>query len=220
MDLPQPVSAELMEDLQNLRKLNRWFGSYSLTRSFLTRWLKPGSSVKILDLATGAGDIPREIVSWCRSRNIHVEIDAMDFHPSTLAIAKQSSTEFPEIRYHKIDILAFESETKWDLVICSLALHHFSDDDATLLLKRCRELSNHYVLVADLCRTVFARFGIWLVTAIIFRQEMTRHDARLSIARAFSYKELGDLAHRAGWEHFHQRKFPTSRQAIWLDQVS
>ncbi|MEO6848274.1 MAG: methyltransferase domain-containing protein [Chthoniobacterales bacterium] len=217
MDLPQPVSAELVEDLDNLRKLNHWFGSYRLIRHFLHRWLKPNTSVRILDLATGSADIPREIIRWCRARNIEVKIDAVDFHPSTLEIAKTKSTDFSEIQFIQSDIRTFSSAEKWDIVICSLALHHFSNEDATQILMRCRELSSRHVLVADLCRTAFAKLGIWFITETIFRAPMTKYDGRLSIARAFSYEEFHALASNAGWKNFQHQRFPVTRQAIWLE---
>ena len=59
MDRPQPVSAELESDLENIRELNRWFGSYALISMFLSRWIKPGARLRIIDLATGSGDTPR-----------------------------------------------------------------------------------------------------------------------------------------------------------------
>jgi hypothetical protein len=63
MDRPQAISAELERDLESIRQLNRWFGSYDLLLSFIRRWIKPGSRVRIADLATGSADIPRLIIS-------------------------------------------------------------------------------------------------------------------------------------------------------------
>jgi hypothetical protein len=48
---------------------------------------------------------------------------------------------------------------------------------------------------------------------------MTRFDARLSMKRAFSVAELRTLATRAGWKNFGHRRFPVSRQAIWLEKA-
>jgi hypothetical protein len=49
---------------------------------------------------------------------------------------------------------------------------------------------------------------------------MTKTDARLSAARAFSFAELQELAQRAGWQNFGHRKFAIGRQAIWIDSSS
>ena len=58
MDRPQPVTAELVSDLRNLRQLNRHFGSHALITHFLRRWIQPGMRLRVLDLATGSGDLP------------------------------------------------------------------------------------------------------------------------------------------------------------------
>ena len=59
--------------------------------------------------------------------------------------------------------------------------------------------------------------GIYLLTAAIYREPMTRNDARVSAARAFSFREMHELAERAGWKNFGHRRFAIGRQAIWLD---
>jgi hypothetical protein len=102
-------------------------------------------------------------------------------------------------------------------VLCSLALHHFDENGAVHLLRRCRELSNRFVLVSDLRRGLLATMGVYLLTALIFREPMTRTDARLSAERAFSFREFRSLAERAGWRNFGHRKFRFARQAIWLE---
>ena len=45
---------------------------------------------------------------------------------------------------------------------------------------------------------------------------MTRHDGRLSARRAFSYRELDELAQAAGWRNFGHARFVPARQAIWM----
>jgi 2-polyprenyl-3-methyl-5-hydroxy-6-metoxy-1,4-benzoquinol methylase len=218
MDRPQPVSAELKRDLRNLRQLNRFFGSYRLVRHFLHRWIKPDSNFRVVDLATGSGDIPRLVVDHARSIGVVVKVDAIDQQSATLEIARQLSAEYPEIWYLEANILERQPRDLYDLVLCSLALHHFSEDDAVRLLRHARELSRKFVLVSDLRRGYLARVGVYVLTAFIFREPMTRYDARVSAARAFSFSELCDLAKRAGWDNFDHKKFRFARQAIWLEK--
>ena len=217
MDRPQPVSAELESDLRNLRALNRYFGSHRLVRHFLRRWIRPNDRLRVLDLATGSGDIPRMIVSFARQIEAQVEIDAVDFQAAIIEIARHLSTDFSEIDYHCADILHFGDAASYDLVICSLALHHFSEAEAVNLLRRCAELSCRFVLVSDLRRGWLGQFGVPLITALFFRQPMTRHDARVSMERAFSFREMHELAQAAGWSGFGHRCFRFARQAIWLE---
>jgi len=217
MDRPQPVTPELESDLRNIRQFNRYFGSCRLIGHFLRRWIQPRGRMRVLDLATGSGDIPRLVIDHARKVNATVTVVAIDQQESTLRIARDLSANYPEIDFKTGDVLTLEDRAKCDIVLCSLALHHFDDDAAVQLLRRCRELSGRYVLVSDLRRGLLTTVGAYLLTTFLFRDSMTRTDARLSAARAFSFREFRALAERAGWKNFAHRKFPFARQAIWLE---
>ena len=217
MDRPQPVTAELVSDLRNLRQLNRHFGSYALITHFLRRWIQPGAQLRVLDLATGSGDIPCLVVDYARQTGAKVTVEAIDQQSSTLEIARGLSAGYPEIDFKQGDVLSFGEGGQYDLVLCSLALHHFTDEAAVRLLERCRKLSRRFVLVSDLRRGWLASVGVHLLTTFIYREAMTRTDARLSAARAFSFREFRSLAERAGWRNFGHRKFRFGRQAIWIE---
>ena len=217
MDRPQPVSAELESDLHNLRQLNRFFGSYALVRRFLRKWIRPRETLRVLDLATGSGDIPRLIADYTRQIGVSAQIDAVDQQAATVEIAQKLSRDYPEIAFRQADVFEWGEPRAYDIVLCSLALHHFTEEDAVRLLRHCRELTRRFVLVSDLRRGLFTTIGVYLLTAILFRDPMTRYDGRVSAARAFSFRELHALAQRAGWGKFHHRRFRFARQAIWLD---
>jgi ubiquinone/menaquinone biosynthesis C-methylase UbiE len=174
--------------------------------------------MRVLDLATGSGDIPRLVVDYARKVGATVTVEAIDRQSSTLEIARELSAGYPEISFLEGDVLSFgEEDSTYDLVLCSLALHHFEEDAAVRLLMRCRDLSSGFVLVSDLRRGPLATIGVYLLTALVFRESMTRIDARLSAERAFSFREFRSLAERAGWRDFGHRKFCFARQALWLE---
>jgi SAM-dependent methyltransferase len=216
-------SPELERDLANLRWLNRYFGGIAILHRFLKRWFSAlpdrAPRIRVLDLATGEGDLPRELVLWCRKRGIPVMVDAVDSNEATLAVAKERSRGFPEIIFHSGDIRNWGSGS-WELVLCSLALHHFSEEDAVLVMKNARRLSSNHLLVTDLERSFSGALGIHLLTALILRETMTVHDARLSIRRAFSFNEFRSLACAAGWGEFGHARFPVTRQALWIDRIT
>src|SRR4029077_6610899 len=101
----------------------------------------------------------------------------------------------------------------------SLVLHHFSDDDAVKLLRRCRALSKRFALISDLRRGFLLRWGVYFLPAVLFREPMTRFDARLSAERAFSFAEMRELAIQAAWKNFGRKKFRFARQAVWLQKI-
>ena len=216
MDRPQPVTPELEACLRNLVSLNRHFGSHRLVRKFLEQWLAPDRCYRVLDLCTGMGDIPRLMVDWARAAGVTLRIEAIDASESTLELARRGGEAFPEIQFLRGNALTFETRETYDLVTCSLALHHFSDDDAVVLLRRCRDLSHRFVLVSDLERSLAGALGVRLLTTLFYRVPMTQADAKTSMQRAFSFAELRALAEAAGWENFGHRRFlfcPASRMA-------
>jgi 2-polyprenyl-3-methyl-5-hydroxy-6-metoxy-1,4-benzoquinol methylase len=182
----------------------------------LDRWLKPNDKARILDVSTGSGDIPRLIVDFARRGNVSVQIDAIDQQASTIEIARRRSNDYPEIEFFCANLFAWKPSEPYDIVLCSLTLHHFSEDDAVRVLQKCCEFTREHVLVADLRRSLWLTFGVYLVTATVYHEAMTKTDARLSAARAFSFAELRELARRAGWKNFGHRKFPVGRQVIWF----
>jgi ubiquinone/menaquinone biosynthesis C-methylase UbiE len=218
MDRPQPVTPELEAYLRNLVSFNRYFGSYRLVRKFLAQWFTRDRNYRVLDLCTGAGDIPRLMVDWARGAGVTLRIDAVDFHDSTLELARRGSEGYPEIQFHRGDALKWETKETYDLVTCSLALHHFSDEDAVVLLRRCRRLSHRFVLVSDLERSELGALGVQFLTTFFYRLPMTQADANTSMQRAFSFGELRALAEAAGWENFGHMRFLFCRQALWLDE--
>jgi 2-polyprenyl-3-methyl-5-hydroxy-6-metoxy-1,4-benzoquinol methylase len=76
---------------------------------------------------------------WSSSRariGAEVEIDAVDFQESTIEIARTLSADFPEIHYHCANIHEFGGNQSYDILLFSLALHHFSQEACGL--RRCR----------------------------------------------------------------------------------
>lgn len=220
MDRVVEVTPEFESEMENLVALNRTSGSHRLIRLFIQRWFRPGRCYRVLDLCTGAGDLPRAMVEWARPFEITLRIDAVDNSEAALSLARKRCADFPEVRFIKDDARTYRSDLPYDLVHCSLALHHFDDDDSVRLLRRAQQCSNRWVLVSDLERQMLTTLSIWLVTALVYTHPATVHDGRLSARRAFSYWELRRLAEEAGWSGFGHSRFMWCRQAIWLDETA
>lgn len=220
MDVAESATPELEADLANLESLNRRFGAHRLVLEHLQPLLLRRRPLRLLDLGTGGGDIPRAVVARAREIGCPVAFTAVDRQHPTLEIAEKFSSGFPEIRFVRGDFLDFAEGTLYDAVLCNLVLHHLDETDAIRLLRRCRELTRGVALVTDLRRSRLAQAGIFAVTGLLYREPMTRHDARLSAERAFSYPELRKLAVAAGWWGFRHRRAPFFRQALWMDAAA
>jgi 2-polyprenyl-3-methyl-5-hydroxy-6-metoxy-1,4-benzoquinol methylase len=220
MDVVETATPELEADLANLESLNQRFGAHRLVLDYLDPVLARRQPLRVLDLGTGGADIPRALVLRAREVGCPILVTAVDRQQPTLEIAEKFSTGFPEIRFVRADFLDFAEGTLYDVVLCNLVLHHLDETDAIRLLRRCRELTRGVTLVTDLRRSRLAQAGIFAVTELIYRDPMTRHDARLSAERAFSFPELHKLAIAAGWWGFRHRRAPFFRQALWMDMAA
>lgn len=217
MDVAESATPELETDLANLESLNRWFGAHRLVLDHIGPIIERRQPLRVLDLGTGAADIPRAVVTRARQAGCPILVTAVDRQQPTLEIAEKLSSGFPEIRFVRADFLDFSEGTLYDIVLCNLVLHHLDESDAIRLLRRCRELTRGATLVTDLRRSRLAQAGIFAVTQLVYREPMTRHDARLSAERAFSFPEMRKLAVAAGWWGFRHRRAPFFRQALWMD---
>lgn len=216
MDRPQPVTPELADDLANLRTLNRWFGGISTVLDPLRDILTPDREWRLLDLATGSGDIPLAVADWCHARGIRCRIDAVDFQASTLELARRHCSRRPEIQFHCGDIRSFGAGSHWDVVTCALALHHFSESDAVRVLERMRFLASHTAIAADLRRSPLGTIAVDTLTAVWMRAAMTRNDARASVRSAFSFPEFSQMLAHAGWTAARHERTWSFRQVAVL----
>jgi SAM-dependent methyltransferase len=200
---------ELAGNLRDIRRVNRYLGG---TRAVLRvvqpalRHVPIGQYVEILDLATGSADIPLAIVRQARRAGRRVRIVATDFQPSVLAVAR--AADLPaEVELAEADARALPyADRSFDLVILSLALHHFDPEEGRRVLAEMRRVGRRMLIVNDLERCRLGYAGAWLMGHLLTRNRLTRHDAPLSVRRAYTPTEALALAHAAGWRRAHARR--------------
>jgi ubiquinone/menaquinone biosynthesis C-methylase UbiE len=88
--------------------------------------------------------------------------------------------------------------TSFDIVICSLAIHHFTRAGAVRLLQEMDRLSRIGFVVNDLSRSYLALASAWVYTRVTTTNIMTRADAIASLYAAFTEEELRGMATEAG----------------------
>jgi SAM-dependent methyltransferase len=200
MDLPDQDPTLVAECLDDLRRLNRWSGGVLLTISALgrlTRDFAPDAGLEIVDLATGGGDFPRAMAAWARQRGLRTRVLATDLNPQILNLAARDAPSGVEFAVADARRLPFD-DGAFDVATCSLLLHHLEPDDAVLMLKEMRRVARRGVIVNDLLRSWVGYLGAHLVTRVMSKNPLFRHDAPLSVRRAYTRGEMATLAARAG----------------------
>jgi ubiquinone/menaquinone biosynthesis C-methylase UbiE len=215
MDLPNQDEKALRSDLENLGRLNRTFGGRKAVEIIFHKLADKTRKLVLIDLASGYGDHGRNLLGLAKSRRHDVTIVAVDFQFQTLQIAREATPSSKKMFFVQADArqLPFRNKSA-DLAFCSLALHHFAEKDALTVLQEMARVGRHGTACIDLVRGRLAAFCVWLLTTFIIRDPMVRHDARLSIRRAFTNDEMKSLAHRAGWPNLKQVKFFWFQQAV------
>ncbi|HLF20571.1 MAG TPA: methyltransferase domain-containing protein [Bacteroidota bacterium] len=199
-------TALLAEDLSNLRRINRYCGGISAIRTPLVKLfdqVPPLKTIEILDLATGSADHPVEILNLARKSHRTLRIVAVDKNPQILEVASHITRDYPEISLAKEDLLQLDfADKSFDIVLCSLALHHFSNEDAVKILHEMHRLSRVGLIVNDLNRSWIGAWTAWLYTHATTRNPLTLNDSYLSVLRAFTPEELREMAVNAGIREF------------------
>jgi ubiquinone/menaquinone biosynthesis C-methylase UbiE len=217
MDRPGNDAALLRADLYVLESINRFLGGCRIALRYLDEFLEaaPTSSLNILDLATGSADIPRTIARWARRRGIRVAITAVDGNPDILRVAREECAAWPEICLEQHDLLALPYATaSFDLVFCSLALHHFAEADVVAILRRIHDIARVGYIINDLRRNRVAICLSKLMARTIITNPIARFDAPASCERAFSVGELHAMAAQAGITNITIRRHRFFRMAL------
>jgi ubiquinone/menaquinone biosynthesis C-methylase UbiE len=191
---------ELTANFRDIQRVNRWLGGRSVILNALPRLIPYGaSSFSVLDVATGIADIPAAIERWAISHGYDVSLTATDVAPQVLdlATARVSSSTRIQVQQADARALPFDDGT-FDVVTCSLALHHFAPADAVLVLREMDRVCRSGFVVNDLRRSELGFGASWLASRSMTRNRLTRHDAPLSVRRAYTPAELRSLLHEAG----------------------
>jgi 2-polyprenyl-3-methyl-5-hydroxy-6-metoxy-1,4-benzoquinol methylase len=193
-----PVLAAALEDL---RRLNAWFGGYSVTLARVRRaeaGLAPGRRLLVVDVGGGRGDLAIHVVRWARRRGRPVRVVVLDADPGTLALARRHTIDYPEIVLVRADASALPlREGAADIAVAALILHHLTQDEAVVCLASMAAAAS-LVIVNDLLRTRATLMLVWLASRLLCVSPVARQDGLLSVRRAYSAQELGWLAEEAG----------------------
>ncbi len=201
MDAPG-LSRELhFRALAGLSRLNDWSGSAGILWRAIRSLNRDGNpaNLRILDIATGAGDIPIGLWRRARQRGMTIEIYACDISPAALEYARWRSAEHgASIGFFECDALMLDCVMEYDVVISSLFLHHLTEDQATRLLRVMSAAARRMVLVNDLVRCSAGYALARAATRVRTRSHVVHVDGPRSVESAFTSREALGLAKKAG----------------------
>ena len=185
---------EMKNVLIDLKTVNKWLGGNNITINGIKNLLRSHSKNKtfvIVDIGCGDGELIRKCADFGLEENFNFEFIGVDFNENILTTARERSTGYKNIKFTKVDVLDEEQLIpSCDIVLCTLFLHHFNNENIENLLNRFLINSRIGAVINDLQRSKQAFYLFKLVSEIFLKTNTAKHDGLVSVARGFRKDEL------------------------------
>jgi SAM-dependent methyltransferase len=168
---------------RDLRRINFLMGNARAITRFIKRFADRKKTLRIAEIGAGDGNISLRI--------------ARAFPSGELILVDRNPTAPPApagwtIHVEKADVFEWiEDAPRVDVIVANLFLHHFDQDSLRELLDRCARRCDGFV-AAEPRRNAFASWFAGRV-GLIGCNEVTRHDAVISVRAGFNGAELSEL---------------------------
>jgi SAM-dependent methyltransferase len=197
LDDPAAPAGNVEASLRNIARSNRWFGGAAALRYGLSRVLARvprGSTLTLLDLGTGSGDLPRIAARWGARRGLRIRPFGVELSPVAARLARSHGVPTavacagtPPLRPKSVD-----------LVSLTMVAHHFEPESVVRLFQVCDTLARAGVVVCDLQRTTLGAVAFRVGSRLLGFDPLTIADGLTSIRRGYAPAELRSLLERAG----------------------
>lgn len=209
MPLPRKRVDEWMDDpalsperhrhaLSGLRRLNRISGVAGAMFRQLKRLAAadPGRMLRVLDVASGSGDLPIAWLKAARAAGMPLSVTALDISETAMKTANESAG-FAGVQLGTVrrDCLREGLPGGFDVVTCSLFMHHLDPPDVSRLIQEMWRASQRAIVICDLERS---RTNLALVAAsarLVTRSDVVHFDASASVRGAYTRDEFADMLH-------------------------
>lgn len=201
LDDPAADPAAVRTSLGNIARANRLFGGTAAVLHGVDRLLSLGPTsggrgpgISVLDIGTGAGDIPGALRAWGGRRAWVVRTFGLErLRPA----ARLAHTAALPMTLGCATALPFRSRGV-DVVTLSQVLHHFEPEAAVRLLAEAARVARRGVVVADLLRSRAAATLFGVGARVLGFDPHTLEDGITSVGRGYTPEELEALGRRAG----------------------
>lgn len=191
---------KLKDALDKIAKINHFLGGNKLTLQGVKNILKQHPAkdkITIIDVGCGNGDMLRVIADYLDEQGIKCELIGIDANQFSVNYAKKLSKHYPNISYRCEDIFdkSFE-KLEYDIVLCTLTLHHFKDEEIINLLKVFKANAKMGIVINDLERSGISYRLFQALCFALRLNDMSREDGLVSILRGFKKPELEQFSRK------------------------
>ncbi len=175
--------AEIASSLNDLQRINRWFGGIGTTCRAIQRVAEATRQTRfnVLDVASASGDVPQKARERLRSAGLELHITLVDRAPSHLRNGSRKVAA---------DALALPfRDNSFDLVSCGLFAHHLHPAQLIQFVDEGLRVARMAVVINDLVRHPM-HLALVYAGMPLFRSHITRHHAAASVRAAYRREEM------------------------------
>ena len=197
MDDPNLAPDAHHQALAGLARIN------ALTRSANLLWPTirdlTNGKLTVLDIATGSGDIPLQLWKRAKRYGLPLAVSGCDISATAVETARaKASVAGANIDTFLHDVLHDPLPTDYDVVTCSLFLHHLDPPDVVEILRKMMRAAKTMVIVTDLVRSRTSYSLVWIASHLLSRSRIVRFDGPVSVRAAYTIREMQQMAAEAG----------------------
>jgi 2-polyprenyl-3-methyl-5-hydroxy-6-metoxy-1,4-benzoquinol methylase len=201
------MEGEVLRDaLDKIAKINQLLGGNKLTLQGVQYLLKSFSKtdkITIVDVGCGNGDMLRNLADFALENKLNFRLIGIDANNFTVSHARKLSSKYSNIIYNCQDIFneSFR-ELNYDIVLCTLTLHHFKEEEINQLLQTFYSNAAIGIVINDLQRSALA-YRLFQGLCFVFQlNEMSREDGLTSILRGFKKNELESFSKKLKFSNY------------------
>ncbi|MGH9529499.1 MAG: methyltransferase domain-containing protein [Terriglobales bacterium] len=200
LDTDSGTPAEIADSLLDLQGINRRFGGVSTMQSMIEHVSRKSGakSFTLLEVAAGSGYVPEAARQRLAAKGIHIQVTLLDRVLSHLPGERTENSFRNNPLGSSVvgDALALPfQDSSFDLIDCSLFAHHLLPEELLKFVNEGLRVCRIAVLINDIVRHP-VHLALVYAVAPLFRSRITRHDAVVSVRRAYTQKEVSLLLAR------------------------
>jgi 2-polyprenyl-3-methyl-5-hydroxy-6-metoxy-1,4-benzoquinol methylase len=189
------MKGEILRDaLDKIASINKLLGGNKVTIDGVKALLKgvdKTAVIRILDVGCGNGDMLRTLADYGFHSGHKLRLYGIDANAFTIQHASALSTGYSNISYHCEDIFLEQLPAPdFDIILCTLTLHHFKDNEILSLLRFFHAHATLGIVINDLHRSKLAYYLFTALCSVFRLNDMSREDGLVSILRGFKKKDL------------------------------
>ena len=195
------MEGEILRDaLDKIASINRLLGGNKVTLQgieLLLTNMEKTQEVRILDVGCGNGDMLRVLADYATKNGYKFSLTGIDANDFTIRHAQSLSFNYHNISFRCADIFEeIKQAPGYDIILCTLTLHHFKDQEILDLLGGFKARSNVGIVINDLQRSAIAYYLFIALCWVFGLNKMSRDDGLVSILRGFKKPDLKHYANK------------------------